>query len=71
MIEGIEEGVFYEGDPELMAAIGIATAQVQLAALLERPGEPDPDEIANEIFLQLQRSLRKLPPFAFEGSKAS
>lgn len=70
MREGIEEGVFYDGDPELMAAICIATAQVHLAALLERPGEPDPDEIAREIFLQLQRSLRKLPPYALEDSKA-
>jgi len=68
--EGVREGVFYDGDPELMAAIGIATVQVHLAALLEKPGDPEPDEISREIFQQLRRSLCKLPPYALEGSKA-
>jgi len=71
MRQGIEEGVFYDGDPELMAAISIATAQVHLAALLERPGEPDPQQIATEIFQQLERSLRRRPPLAVETSPAS
>ena len=70
MREGIDDGVFYEGEPEVMAAVALSTMQVLLAAALERPGEPDPDQIADEIFVQLQRSLRRLPPFALEGSKA-
>lgn len=69
MRDGIEEGVFHAGDPEVMAAISISTMQVLLAAALERPGTPDPDAIAEEVFVQLQRSLRKLPPFALESSK--
>ncbi len=70
MQQGIDEGVFFDGDPALMAAISLSNAQVYLAAALEGPGDADPDAIAEEIFVQLQRSLRKLPPFALEGSKA-
>lgn len=69
MRAGIEEGVFYDGDPEVMAAVSISIAQVLLAAALERPGAPDTDAISDDIFMQLQRSLRKLPPFALEDSK--
>jgi len=69
MRAGIEEGVFYAGDPDVMAAISISTMQVLLAAALERPGKPDSDAIAEEVFVQLQRSLRKLPPFGLESSK--
>lgn len=68
--QGIDEGVFYEGDPELMAAVAISIVQVLLAAALERPGKPDPFAIADEIFLQLQRSFRVLPPYVLEGTKA-
>ena len=70
MREGIDDGVFYEGEPEVMAAVALSTMQVLLAAALERSDEPDATAIADEIFVQLQRSFRRLPPFALEGSKA-
>ncbi len=70
MQDGIDEGVFYDGDPELMAAICIAVAQVQLAALLERPDGPDVDEISREIYLQLQRTLGRVPATAVDLSAA-
>ncbi|MDG2308709.1 MAG: TetR/AcrR family transcriptional regulator [Candidatus Binatia bacterium] len=70
MQAGIDEGVFYDGDPELMAAISLSTTQVYLAAKLEGPGDPDSVAISEEIFDQVQRSLRKLPPLALEDSNA-
>jgi hypothetical protein len=59
--EGIAAGVFYDGDPELMAAMAIAIVQVQLAGLLERPGKPDPDAITAELVRQIQRSFGTVP----------
>lgn len=70
MKEGIEAGLFYEGDPDLMAAVSLALVQVYLAAALEVPGEPDPDAIAKEIHRQLQRSLRELPAEVDEATSS-
>jgi AcrR family transcriptional regulator len=53
---GIEEGVFYEGDPEVLAAMGIAIMQVQLSLAVER-GERDPERLADEILMHLRRLL--------------
>jgi AcrR family transcriptional regulator len=62
---GIAEGVFHEGDPELMAATAIAIMQVQLAGLVERSkGEPDAEAITKEIVLALARYLCKPDGFA-------
>ena len=55
--DGIDQGVFQDGDVELMAATCIAIAQVHLAAAMELPGEPDVDRISAEIFQQLTRSI--------------
>ena len=57
--EGIDEGVFYDGDAELMAATAIAIMQVQLAGLLERAREADAAAISAEIVRQLARYLCK------------
>lgn len=70
MQQGIDEGVFYEGDPNLMAAVAISITQVLLAAALDRGGKPDAAAIADEIVVQLQRSFRKLPPYVLEDTKA-
>lgn len=58
MIErGIEDGSFYPGDPEVMAMMGIAVAQVQLARWAEASGGSDSERLAEEIVLQLRRLL--------------
>jgi AcrR family transcriptional regulator len=58
---GIKEGIFYDGDPELIAATGIAVMQVQLAGLLERSPQADAQTIADEILRQLERLLCRTP----------
>jgi AcrR family transcriptional regulator len=57
--EGMDKGVFYEGDPEIMAMTGVAVMQVQLARFAEGIGEEDAKALSEEIFLQLQRLLCK------------
>ena len=59
--QGIEEGIFHDGDPELMAATGVAVMQVQLAGLLERSSKVDPQAICDEILLQLERLFCRTP----------
>ena len=56
--QGMEEGVFYEGDPELLAASVTAVMQVQLAGRLFRAGnQPDAEEIASGTLTLLRRML--------------
>ena len=55
--QGMEAGVFYQGDPELMAATGIAIMQVQLIGLIDRSDNPEADVISKEILRQLYRSF--------------
>lgn len=71
--EGIAAGVFYDGDPELMAATAIAVMQVQLAGLLERPGDPDPEVITTELVQQILRCLGRfdLPDYGTGAEAAS
>ena len=57
--EGMDEGVFYKGDPEIMAMTGVAVMQVQLARFAEGIGEEDAKALSEEIFVQLQRLLCK------------
>jgi len=59
--DAIAEGVFYDGDPELMAAMGIAVMQVQLAGLIEGNSKPDVEAISAELCRQLERSFRREP----------
>src|SRR5258706_1338713 len=56
---GMDEGSFYEGDPDLLAATVTAVMQVQLAGRLYRAGggAPDADEIVRGTLLVLQRML--------------
>jgi AcrR family transcriptional regulator len=54
---GIERGVFHEGDAELMAMMGIAIMQVQLARLADGTSLVEPDGLADEIQCQLRRLL--------------
>lgn len=71
--EGIAAGVFYDGDPELMAATAIAVMQVQLAGLLERPAAPDPEEITAELVQQILRCLGRfdLPDYGVASEAGS
>src|SRR5262245_2656237 len=56
--QGMAEGVFHEGDPELLAASVFAVMQVQLAGRLFRAGnQPDADEIASGTLELLRRML--------------
>ena len=65
--DGMEQGVFYRGDPELMAMMGAALMQVHLARIAR--GTPlDADGIASEIVVQLRRLY--CPPEAATESEA-
>jgi AcrR family transcriptional regulator len=56
--QGMDEGIFHEGDPELLAASVFAVMQVQLAGRLFRAGnQPDADEIASGTLELLRRML--------------
>lgn len=65
MRDGIEEGVFREDDPELMAITVFGLMQVQLAARLQRAPQAAPDELALRIIDVLERVLCR--PEALEG----
>jgi AcrR family transcriptional regulator len=56
---GIEEGVFEDDDPRLLATTAFAIMQVQLAYLLERGERLPNQEIAERIARQLERALCK------------
>ena len=56
--QGMDEGVFHQGDPELLAASVFAVMQVQLAGRLFRAGnEPNAEEIADGTLVVLRRML--------------
>jgi AcrR family transcriptional regulator len=55
---GIDDGIFHDGDPELLAISVMAVMQVQLAGLLQKVGPAvDPEVIAEEILVLLRRML--------------
>jgi AcrR family transcriptional regulator len=56
--QGMDEGVFHEDDPELLAASVFAVMQVQLAGRLFRSGNPpDARAIADGTLVVLRRML--------------
>jgi AcrR family transcriptional regulator len=56
--QGMDEGVFHEGDAELLAASVTAVMQVQLAGRLFRSGnQPNAQEIADGTLVVLRRML--------------
>ena len=55
--EGQEEGLFYEGDLQLMAMTAIAVMQVQLARYAGSIGEEDAEQLADDTLVQLRRLL--------------
>src|SRR6266850_116888 len=56
--QGMDEGVFHHGDPELLAACVTAVMQVQLAGRLFRAGnQPDAEDIASGTLVVLRRML--------------
>lgn len=59
--QGIEEGVFCDEDPRLLATTAFAIMQVQLACLLEGGDAIAPREIAERITRQLERALCASP----------
>jgi len=68
--DGQAGGLFYDGDPELMAMTGIAVMQVQLARYTDRLEQEDAGRLAEVTLLQLQRLLCK-PGVADEGRTAA
>lgn len=54
---GIARGDFHPGDPGMMAMMGIAIMQVQLARLADGASPLAADQLAEEILLQLERLL--------------
>jgi len=55
--QGMAQGIFHAGDAELMASMGIAVMQVQLARLADAPGRIDAAAASAEVLLQLRRLL--------------
>jgi AcrR family transcriptional regulator len=55
--EGIEEGVFYEGDPDLAAASISALLQAQLAGRMSRQSDASTQAVSEAIFTQICRFL--------------
>jgi AcrR family transcriptional regulator len=52
--DGIEQGIFADGDPQLLAQMGIAVMQVALARLANGHAA-EPSQVADEILLALRR----------------
>jgi AcrR family transcriptional regulator len=57
--EGIEQGLFYEGDAELLAMTGTAVMQVQMARLAEGASPDDAEQIVEETLTHLTRLFCK------------
>jgi len=53
----IEEGVFMEGDPQLMARMMVAMQQVQLAHWIETGMQRPHEEVVEEMIEQVRRSF--------------
>ncbi len=64
---GIAEGTFYEGDPDLMARMGIALIQVPLGDWTDGIGEEDAESVAEVILVALRRLLCR--PEASPGAR--
>jgi AcrR family transcriptional regulator len=54
---GVAEGIFCDGDPELMARMMIAMQQVQLADWVERDMSGDPSDLVADMQAQVRRSF--------------
>jgi AcrR family transcriptional regulator len=66
--EGMEQGLFHEGDPDLMAMTGSAVMQVQLVRLAQgQVSHADADAIAEDTVLYIQRLFCK--PGAVERAR--
>ncbi|MDJ0848893.1 MAG: TetR/AcrR family transcriptional regulator [Myxococcota bacterium] len=57
MKRGIAEGTFSDEDPGVMAVTAFGVMQIQLAAWLAKPGEPDAAAIAERICRHLERAF--------------
>jgi AcrR family transcriptional regulator len=57
LADGMKDGEFLDGDPALLSPTVNAVLQVQLAGLLSRSKNPDPDEISDTILVTLRRML--------------
>ncbi len=66
MKRGIAEGTFSDEDPDVMAVTAFGVMQIQLAAWLAKPGEPDAAAIAERISRHLERAL--CTPAALEAA---
>jgi AcrR family transcriptional regulator len=57
MRRGINEGIFYDEDPDVMAATAFGLMQVQLAAWMARPTPPEAEALTERIATQLERAF--------------
>lgn len=57
LVEGIESGEFLAADPDLLAPTVSAVVQAQLAGLLDRGHETNPEVISGQILETLRRLL--------------
>jgi AcrR family transcriptional regulator len=70
MKRGIAEGVFVDDDPDVMAVTAFGVMQIQLAAWLAKPGEPNATKIAERIFRHLERALCTTPAREATGAES-
>jgi AcrR family transcriptional regulator len=68
---GMQEGVFEDDDPRLLATTAFAIMQVQLAYLLEHGESLTNQEIAQRIARQLERAFSSTAPRARRAAASS
>ncbi len=56
----IEEGIFVDRDPGLMARMVVSMQQVELAHWLEGDMQADPAEVARDLEQQVERAFRRI-----------
>jgi AcrR family transcriptional regulator len=69
--EGMSEGVFYEGDPDLTAASLSALLQAQLAGRMERQSDSSSQDVSDAIFTQVCRFLVRPDSDAYPGLRVA
>jgi AcrR family transcriptional regulator len=57
----IDEGIFVDRDPNLLARMVVSIQQVELAHWLEGGMKAEPDRVATEIGEQVERAFRRRP----------
>lgn len=58
--EGMQDGTFFDGDPEVAARLMLANQQILLADWVRRGAPGNPDQILETVITQIERSF--VPP---------